>query len=155
MQGQASSAPAAAWRQRDGRLCARRLRFDLRDEATSPRCGGHHGCTLFTSYAVASHRCRIALRSRGALGARRGDILQQCGATRYHTFRHTFSTLYLEQGGSIQKLSRELGHSKISVIENYIKTLPLSVARQDHEAYSLVRNLKLNGRRKPTGGRAG
>jgi hypothetical protein len=63
--------------------------------------------------------------------------------------------LYLEQGGSIQKLSRELGHSKISVIENYRKTLPLSVARQDHEAYSLVRNLKLNGRRKPTGGRAG
>lgn len=66
-----------------------------------------------------------------------------------HTFRHTFSTMYLEQGGTIHKLSRELGHSKIAVTENYIKSLPLSVARQDHEIYSPVRQLNLNGRRKP------
>ena len=60
-----------------------------------------------------------------------------------HTFRHTFSTLYLEQGGAIQKLSRELGHSKVNTTEQYIKTLPLSVARQDHDDFSPVRLLKL------------
>src|SRR5262249_53971909 len=53
-----------------------------------------------------------------------------------HTFRHTFSTMYLEQGGPIERLSRELGHSKVNVTEQYIKSLPLSVARQDHEEYS-------------------
>jgi integrase/recombinase XerD len=63
-----------------------------------------------------------------------------------HTFRHTFSTMYLEQGGAIQKLSRELGHSKINVTEHYIRALPLSVARQDHEEFSPIRQLKLGGR---------
>ena len=45
-----------------------------------------------------------------------------------HTFRHTFSAMYLEQGGALEKLSRELGHSKVNLTEQYIKTLPLSVA---------------------------
>jgi site-specific recombinase XerD len=65
-----------------------------------------------------------------------------------HTFRHTFSTMYLEQGGAIEKLSRELGHSKVHVTEEYIKSLPLSVARQDHEEYSPVRKLRLTSRRR-------
>jgi site-specific recombinase XerD len=64
-----------------------------------------------------------------------------------HTFRHTFSTMYLEQGGTLEKLSRELGHSKTSVTEQYIKTLPLSVARQDHEEFSPIRRLKIHSRR--------
>lgn len=72
-----------------------------------------------------------------------------------HTFRHTFSTLYLEQGGALEKLSRELGHSKVNVTEQYIKTLPLSVARQDHEEFSPIRKLKLGGRRRLPGERAG
>lgn len=65
-----------------------------------------------------------------------------------HTFRHTFSTMYLEQGGALEKLSRELGHSKMNVTEQYIKTLPLSVARQDHDEFSPIRKLKLNTRRR-------
>jgi site-specific recombinase XerD len=72
-----------------------------------------------------------------------------------HTFRHTFSTMYLEQGGAIQKLSRELGHSKINVTEHFIRTLPLSVARQDHEEFSPIRQLKLGGRRRRTEGNGG
>jgi site-specific recombinase XerD len=72
-----------------------------------------------------------------------------------HTFRHTFSTMYLEQGGTLEKLSRELGHSKTSVTEQYIKTLPLSVARQDHEEYSPIRKLKIHSRRLPQGEQMG
>ena len=34
-------------------------------------------------YLVASHSCRIALRSRGGLAAWRSDKLQHSGATRY------------------------------------------------------------------------
>jgi hypothetical protein len=56
--------------------------------------------------------------------------------------------MYLEQGGAIEKLSRELGHSKVHVTEEYIKSLPLSVARQDHEEYSPVRRLRLTSRRR-------
>jgi hypothetical protein len=58
--------------------------------------------------------------------------------------------MYLEQGGAIEKLSRELGHSKAHVTEEYIKSLPLSVARQDqdHEKFSPVRKLRLTSRRR-------
>ena len=66
-----------------------------------------------------------------------------------HPFRHTFSTMHLEQGGPIDRLSRELGHSKGNVTEQYIKSLPPSVARQDHEEYSPVRRLKLSAKRIP------
>ncbi len=66
-----------------------------------------------------------------------------------HTFRHTFSTMYLEQGGPIERLSRELGHSKVNVTKQYIKSLPLSVARQDREEYSPIRRLKLSSKRRP------
>ena len=72
-----------------------------------------------------------------------------------HTFRHTFSTMYLEQGGAIEKLSRELGHSKVNVTEQYIKSLPLSVARQDHEEYSPIRKLRLMRRRRAADERTG
>lgn len=68
-----------------------------------------------------------------------------------HTFRHTFAVQYLEAGGDIYKLSRELGHGKVHVTEEYIKTLPLSVSRQDHEAFSVIRKLKMNTRRRKTG----
>jgi len=72
-----------------------------------------------------------------------------------HTFRHTFSTMYLEQGGALERLSRELGHSKVNVTEQYIKTLPLSVARQDHEEFSPVRRIRALRRPSARGGEAG
>jgi len=65
-----------------------------------------------------------------------------------HTFRHTFSTTYLEQGGPTERLSRELGHSKVNVTGQYIKSLPLRVARQGHEEYSPIRRLKLSSKRR-------
>lgn len=65
-----------------------------------------------------------------------------------HTFRHTFAVEYMERGGDIFKLSRELGHGKVSTTEQYIKTLPLSTSRQDHEKFSVIRSLKMDPRRR-------
>jgi integrase/recombinase XerD len=65
-----------------------------------------------------------------------------------HTFRHSFAVAYLEQGGDIYKLSKELGHGKVHVTEEYIKTLPLSVSRQDHEEFSVIRKLRMSGGRR-------
>src|SRR5262249_48700590 len=38
-----------------------------------------------------------------------------------HVFRHTFSKMYLANGGDVFKLSRELGHSSVQITELYLK----------------------------------
>jgi len=40
-----------------------------------------------------------------------------------HTFRHTFATRFIREGGDILRLSRTLGHEHLSITEHYIKTL--------------------------------
>lgn len=60
-----------------------------------------------------------------------------------HTFRHTFAKFYLERGGEIFKLSREMGHSTVQVTEIYLKDYRSSEARREHVAYSPVQELNL------------
>ncbi|GER88064.1 tyrosine recombinase XerD [Dictyobacter vulcani] len=60
-----------------------------------------------------------------------------------HTFRHTFSKMFLENGGDIYKLSLLLGHSSVVVTENYLKDFESRVARQGQIQHSPVANMKL------------
>lgn len=55
-----------------------------------------------------------------------------------HTFRHTFAKFYLQRGGEVFKLSREMGHSTIQVTEIYLKDYRSSEARREHNAYSPI-----------------
>ncbi|HEX4208070.1 MAG TPA: tyrosine-type recombinase/integrase [Ktedonobacteraceae bacterium] len=55
-----------------------------------------------------------------------------------HTFRHTFAKFYLERGGEVFKLSREMGHSTIQVTELYLKDYRSSEARREHTNYSPI-----------------
>jgi integrase/recombinase XerD len=68
-----------------------------------------------------------------------------------HTLRHTFSKRYLENGGELFKLSRELGHSDVQITANkYLGDFKSTEARQDHDARSPLSNvkLKMNANRK-------
>jgi site-specific recombinase XerD len=47
-----------------------------------------------------------------------------------HTFRHTYATRYLEQGGDIYHLSRLMGHTSVVVTEGYLKAVEAKVARR-------------------------
>jgi site-specific recombinase XerD len=47
-----------------------------------------------------------------------------------HTFRHTYATCYLEQGGDIYHLSRLMGHTSVLVTEGYLKAVEAKVARR-------------------------
>lgn len=47
-----------------------------------------------------------------------------------HKFRHTFATRYMAAGGDVYDLSRLLGHTSVSVTENYLKTLSAQAIRQ-------------------------
>ena len=38
-----------------------------------------------------------------------------------HTFRHTFAKMYMEQGGEVLSLSREMGHSDVDVTKKYLE----------------------------------
>jgi integrase/recombinase XerD len=64
-----------------------------------------------------------------------------------HTFRHTFAKFYLERGGEVFKLSREMGHSTIQVTELYLKDYRSSEARREHNAYSPIGEIKLPNKR--------
>ncbi len=61
-----------------------------------------------------------------------------------HTFRHTFAKMYLDQGGELFKLSRELGHSDIQVTKVYLEDFGSTEARRDHTSYSPLAGLQLN-----------
>lgn len=67
-----------------------------------------------------------------------------------HTFRHTFAKFYLERGGELFDLSREMGHSTVQVTEIYLKDYRSTEARKHHPKYSPVESIKLpsKGRRK-------
>ena len=66
-----------------------------------------------------------------------------------HTLRHTFAKWYLMRGGEIFKLSRELGHSGIQITGNtYLGDFNSTNARQDHESFSPIGELRLLGSKK-------
>ncbi|MCX6125005.1 MAG: site-specific integrase [Proteobacteria bacterium] len=50
------------------------------------------------------------------------DALKQ-GAT-FHTFRHTFASTFMENGGDIYKLQKVLGHSSVTQTEQYAHFAP-------------------------------
>jgi site-specific recombinase XerD len=58
-----------------------------------------------------------------------------------HTFRHTFSRMFMENGGDIYKLSLLLGHSSVVVTENYLKDFYSRSARQGQAKHSPVTNM--------------
>lgn len=47
-----------------------------------------------------------------------------------HRFRHTFTRLYLNNGGSLQGLKKILGHSSLSITDKYVHTLMSDVTEE-------------------------
>jgi integrase/recombinase XerD len=47
-----------------------------------------------------------------------------------HTFRHTFSRMFMENDGNIYTLSKLLGHTSVGTTETYLKSLQKSSARK-------------------------
>src|SRR6266487_1680877 len=68
-----------------------------------------------------------------------------------HTFRHTFARMYMEQGGEILSLSRELGHSDVGTTRTYVERFGSTEARREHTSHSPIArlNLKKQQKRKP------
>lgn len=65
-----------------------------------------------------------------------------------HASRRAFAMLYMEQGGDVFKLSREMGHTEVQITKLYLESLGSRQARKDHNSYSLVALLHLNKRSK-------
>ena len=68
-----------------------------------------------------------------------------------HTFRHTFSKMYLQEGGDLFSLSRELGHSDIKTTQRYLEDFTSENARKRHNEFSPLNRLKVRTRRTPKG----
>ncbi len=65
-----------------------------------------------------------------------------------HTFRHTFAKFYLQRGGELFKLSREMGHSTVQVTEIYLKDYRSTEARREHVSYSPISEIKSVGKKR-------
>ncbi len=61
-----------------------------------------------------------------------------------HTFRHTFSKMYMQQGGELLSLSREMGHSDVSVTKTYLENFGSYEARKGHTSFSPIGRLNLS-----------
>ncbi len=68
-----------------------------------------------------------------------------------HTFRHTFACMYLEEGGDLFSLSRELGHKSIKTTEKYLKSFTSKNARMHHNDHSPINSIELRSQRKGKG----
>jgi len=67
-----------------------------------------------------------------------------------HVFRHTFAKMYLERGGDLFSLSREMGHSDVSITKIYLEDFSSSQARKEHTTYSPVGSINLKKSRMGT-----
>jgi integrase/recombinase XerD len=69
-----------------------------------------------------------------------------------HLFRHTFAKFYMENGGDLFSLSRELGHSDIQTTRIYLESFTSVQARKEHTKFSPVSLIqikeKTRGRRR-------
>lgn len=65
-----------------------------------------------------------------------------------HTFRHTFAKMYLELGGDLFKLSREMGHSDVKITKAYLENFHSTEARKDHTVFSPVSMLDLQKKKR-------
>jgi site-specific recombinase XerD len=55
-----------------------------------------------------------------------------------HLFRHTFAKFYMENGGDLFSLARELGHSDIQTTKIYLECFNSTHARKEHSKFSPV-----------------
>jgi integrase/recombinase XerD len=60
-----------------------------------------------------------------------------------HTFRHTFAVMYLDEGGDLFSLSREMGHRSIKTTERYLKSFTSKNARAHHNDHSPINRINL------------
>ncbi len=60
-----------------------------------------------------------------------------------HVFRHTFAKMYMERGGDLFKLSREMGHSDIQITKIYLEDFNSTDARKDHTSFSPIESINL------------
>ena len=65
-----------------------------------------------------------------------------------HVFRHTFAKMYLQAGGDVFSLSREMGHSSVQITNIYLQDFNSSDARRHHTAFSPINGLKLRKNQK-------
>jgi site-specific recombinase XerD len=80
------------------------------------------------------------------------EIKRKCGfegmRVSAHVFRHTFAKFYLQRGGEVFKLSREMGHGTVQVTELYLKDFHSSQARLEHSTYSPIGEFNLRSKKK-------
>lgn len=89
---------------------------------------------------------------RGGMGALMNRLKETTGIDDVrlsaHTFRHTFAKMYLEEGGDLFSLSREMGHADIKTTQGYLEDFKSDNARKHHNEFSPLKRFKVRTSRK-------
>ena len=64
-----------------------------------------------------------------------------------HVFRHTFAKWYLQNGGDLFNLSREMGHSDVQITKIYLEDYSSREARKNHASFSPISGIELKKKR--------
>ena len=84
--------------------------------------------TIFTS----QHGYELGREGIAQLVRRILVQVRETGKCGPHTLRHTFATLYLRNGGSLEVLRRILGHSQLKVTQRYVHLAVDDVLEEAH-----------------------
>lgn len=95
--------------------------------------GRSEGCTTFLARL---HGIGLMDRLKAATGI--DDVRLSS-----HTFRHTFACMYLDEGGDLFSLSRELGNANLKTTERYLKSFTSRNAMKHHNDHSPINRIKL------------
>lgn len=59
-----------------------------------------------------------------------------------HTLRHTYAHMQMRNGMDIYTLSKNMGHSSVTMIQNYLQTLKSDDFVKESIKYSTLQNLR-------------
>lgn len=95
-------------------------------------------------YFVSYQRCKLSEKSIWDMMQRIKEQMDVRNVVRFsgHTLRHTYAHMQMRNGMDIYTLSKNMGHSSVTMTQNYLQTLKSDDFVKESIKYSTLQNLR-------------
>ena len=95
-------------------------------------------------YFVSYQRCKLSQKSIWDMMQRIKEQMDVRNVVRFsgHTLRHTYAHMQMRNGMDIYTLSKNMGHSSVTMTQNYLQTLKSDDFVKESIKYSTLQNLR-------------